>query len=185
MLQHVADPVGALREMARVTRPGGVVAVRDSDYAAFAWYPRLPGLDRWLALYQDAARANGGEPDAGRHLLAWAHAAGLTEVRRPRAPGASRLPRPGQWWGGMWAERITGSALADQLLREGRGDRGRARRRSPAPGASGPPTPTAGSRCRTASCWPASADQLREVSSRASRDRMSSSAARIGAESPL
>src|SRR3954447_15356420 len=44
VLQHVADPVQALREMARVTRPGGVVAVRDSDYAAFAWYPRLPGL---------------------------------------------------------------------------------------------------------------------------------------------
>src|SRR5262249_3319851 len=77
VLQHVADPVAALREMARVTRPGGVIGVRDSDYAAFAWYPRLPGLDRWLALYRDAARANGGEPDAGRHLLAWAHAAGL------------------------------------------------------------------------------------------------------------
>ncbi len=84
VLQHVADPVAALREMARVTRPGGVVAVRDSDYAAFAWYPRLPGLDRWLALYEDAARANGGEPDAGRRLLAWAHAAGPDRDRGER-----------------------------------------------------------------------------------------------------
>ena len=122
VLQHVADPVAALREMARVTRPGGVVAVRDSDYAAFAWYPRLPGLDRWLELYQAAARANGGEPDAGRHLLAWAHAAGLDEVTATSSTWCFATPESRAWWGGMWAERVTGSALGDQLLRDGYAD---------------------------------------------------------------
>jgi SAM-dependent methyltransferase len=122
VLQHVADPVAALREMARVTRPGGVVAVRDSDYAAFAWYPRLPGLDRWLELYQAAARVNGGEPDAGRHLLAWAHAAGLGDVTATSSTWCFATPETRAWWGGMWAERVTGSALADQLLRERRAD---------------------------------------------------------------
>ena len=72
----------ALREMARVTRPGGLVAARDSDYGSFAWWPRPPELDRWLELYDAAARANGGEPDAGRRLLAWAHAAGLDRRHR-------------------------------------------------------------------------------------------------------
>jgi SAM-dependent methyltransferase len=114
-----AHQVAALREMARVTRPGGVVAVRDSDYAAFAWYPRLPGLDRWLELYQAAARANGGEPDAGRHLLAWAHAAGLTDVEATASAWCFATPETRQWWGGMWAERVTGTALAEQLLRGG------------------------------------------------------------------
>jgi SAM-dependent methyltransferase len=123
VLQHVADPVQALREMARVTRPGGVVAVRDSDYAAFAWYPRLPGLDRWLDLYQAAARANGGEPDAGRHLLSWAHAAGLDAVTAASSTWCFATPESRAWWGGMWAERITDSDLADQLLREGRASR--------------------------------------------------------------
>ena len=119
VLQHVADPVAALREMARVTRPGGVIGVRDSDYAAFAWYPRLPGLDRWLALYQAAARANGGEPDAGRHLLAWAHAAGLDDVLATSSTWCFATPETRARWGGMWADRVTGSALADQLVREG------------------------------------------------------------------
>jgi len=120
VLQHVADPVAALREMARVTRSGGVIGVRDSDYAAFAWYPRLPGLDHWLALYRAAARDNGGEPDAGRHLLAWAHAAGLDDVVATSSTWCFATPETRAWWGGMWADRVTGSALAEQLVGERR-----------------------------------------------------------------
>ena len=123
VLQHVADPVTALWEMSRVTRPGGVVGVRDSDYAAFAWYPQLSGLDRWLALYRAAARANGGEPDAGRRLLAWAHAAGLEHVAPSSTTWCFATPETRAWWGGMWADRVTGSALAEQLVGEERASR--------------------------------------------------------------
>lgn len=67
VLQHVADPVRALSEMRRVCRPAGVVAVRDSDYHGFTWFPQIPELDDWMTLYQQVARSNGGErmPDAG------------------------------------------------------------------------------------------------------------------------
>ena len=69
-----------------------------------------------MELYQAAARANGGEPDAGRRLLAWARAAGFTDVTPTAAPGASPTPDDRAYWGGMWADRILTSALADQLL---------------------------------------------------------------------
>ena len=84
VLQHVGDPVQALREMRRVCRPGGIVAVRDSDYGSFSWFPEVAAARRLAGLYQRVARANGGEPDAGRRLLSWARAAGFDAITADR-----------------------------------------------------------------------------------------------------
>lgn len=119
VLQHLTDPVAALREMARVCRPGGVVAVRDVDYGAFVSFPADPGLDRWLDLYHRVARANGAEPDAGRRLLAWAHAAGLRDVTTTASTYCYASPEERRWWGRSWAGRATSSAFAEQAVRYG------------------------------------------------------------------
>ncbi len=116
VLQHLADPVGALRAMRRYCAPDGVVAVRDSDYGAMRWYPSDPLLDRWLDVYSRAARANGGEPDAGRHLLAWAHAAGFSAVVPSASVWCFATPEDRAWWGDLWAERITATTLAEQAV---------------------------------------------------------------------
>lgn len=151
VLQHVADPVTALTEMRRVCVPGGLVAVRDSDYATFTWYPADPELDDWLRLYSAAARANHGEPDAGRHLLAWAHAAGFVDVTASTDSWCFATVDDREYWGGMWADRSctrrwptscwpTAPPITPSC------------KRSPPPGAAGPTIPTAGWRCCTPSC---------------------------------
>ncbi|MFJ4044331.1 class I SAM-dependent methyltransferase [Microbacterium sp. NPDC089987] len=119
VLQHVDDPVQALREMRRVTKPGGIVAARDADYSGFIWFPLLPELDEWLRLYREAARRNGGEPDAGRRLLSWARAAGFTDITATASTWCYATTEERRWWGGMWADRILQSALAVQLERDG------------------------------------------------------------------
>lgn len=119
VLQHLADPVAALVEMRRVCRPGGVVAARDSDYRGMAWYPRVPELSEWLELSCTITRGNGGDPDAGRRLLAHAHAAGFDDV----VPSASVwcFAEAGEraWWANLWADRLVQSSLAEQAIRGG------------------------------------------------------------------
>lgn len=120
VLQHVGDPVAVLREMARVARR--VVAARDADYASMHWHPENAGISAWAAGYQTTARARGGEPDAGRHLRAWANAAGLAALGEVRVGSSTWTYADADstgWWGRSQADRIEQSDFHRQLLEAG------------------------------------------------------------------
>jgi len=119
VLQHLEEPVGALRDMGRLVRPGGIVAARDGDYSAFTWAPANEGLDRWLAAYLAVTRHNHAEADAGRYLLAWAHAAGFEDVTYTTSTWTFATEADRAWWSDLWAERSVASAFAEQAVRYG------------------------------------------------------------------
>lgn len=118
VLQHVGDPVRALAEMRRVTRPGGLVAARDVIYSKVALHPESDGLRLWADVYLPVHRANGGEPDAGSRLKAWARQAGFTETASSASVWCFSSDDERAWWGGAWADRAVDSSFAGQA-REG------------------------------------------------------------------
>ena len=119
VLHHLPDPVLAIREMVRVTKPGGLVSLRECDYGAFVWWPEPPLLENWRELFGIALRANGGQPEAGRRLYAWARAAGAASIAASSSTWCYTRENA-RWWGESWADRISVSPLAAQLIELGR-----------------------------------------------------------------
>jgi hypothetical protein len=87
-----------------------------------SWYPAMPELDEWMETYQQIARGNQAEPDAGRHLLSWALAAGLEEITPSSANWLYATAEKRAWWGKVWSERVLHSAYAEQALERGLAD---------------------------------------------------------------
>ncbi|MBW4029418.1 MAG: methyltransferase domain-containing protein [Acidobacteria bacterium] len=114
VLQHLSDPVRALREMRRVVKDGGVVAARDADYGGFVWFPGDPLLERWMDLYHRVTERNGAQANGGRHLKQWVRAAGFEDVAVTSSNWTYESAEEREWWGGLWAERVVASDFARQ-----------------------------------------------------------------------
>ncbi|KAJ5433848.1 hypothetical protein N7491_004443 [Penicillium cf. griseofulvum] len=111
VLQHITDPIDGLREMRRVCRTGGLVAIKES--AGLHCYPEAPEMVQWQDIYYKVAGERGTNPHPGERIHVWARKAGFgSEDVKCNEGGEGVL-------GGNFAERSVGSPLSKVAVEKG------------------------------------------------------------------
>ncbi|KAK4561708.1 hypothetical protein LTR86_004387 [Recurvomyces mirabilis] len=75
VLLHLTGPIQAVKEMRRVVKPDGIVAIRDNQYRTH--FPSSPFLLKMQQQYADFMTAAGLDPNLGARLHICAHEAGF------------------------------------------------------------------------------------------------------------
>jgi ubiquinone/menaquinone biosynthesis C-methylase UbiE len=123
VFHHLRERVAALREMARAARPGGLVALREVDWGTVAYWPPDPLIDRFLDLYHQVSRRNGGEPQMGRRLRGLFHEVGLGDARISATAWCYATAEETREWGEAYSRRVLESGIGDSAIAHGLADR--------------------------------------------------------------
>jgi ubiquinone/menaquinone biosynthesis C-methylase UbiE len=67
VLEHLSDPARALKEMRRVLKPGGIIGIKDPDYASMIHESSSPLTGEAIQLYRRVSEKNGASPYYARH----------------------------------------------------------------------------------------------------------------------
>lgn len=108
ILCHLDQPLKALKEMIRVCKPGGIVAVRESDVRMFNVWPEVKGLMDTLELWKRVMEASGGSYNMGVRLLSLALEAGIerSAIQASMGTWSYSTPEEREIWGGTIAVRL-------------------------------------------------------------------------------
>ena len=81
LLEHVPDPVAAVREMVRAVRPGGRIILEDDGHDVIRLWPEPPGFGRLWQSYMRTYDRVGNDPVVGHRLVSLLVEAGATPLR--------------------------------------------------------------------------------------------------------
>jgi SAM-dependent methyltransferase len=95
LLEHVADPDRVLREMRRVTRSGGRVAVCENDISLLRFDPPCPAFERAWDTFIQFQASLGGDGLIGRRLFRLFRQAGFTDIELSVQPEIHWFGSPG------------------------------------------------------------------------------------------
>ena len=81
VLEHLHDPLAAVRVMVRATRPGGRIVLADDDHDLLRLWPEPVEVMRLWRAYVQTYQLLGNDPYVGRKLIALLHQAGARPAK--------------------------------------------------------------------------------------------------------
>jgi SAM-dependent methyltransferase len=112
VVEHLADPRGAIANMAAALRPGGWLVVEDYDWTAFGGDPPDPLIERIAAGVTGFMAKGGFNPLYGRRVVSDVAAAGLEDVRGEGRQLVVDDTHPGFAFFRLSFEALKGGAIA-------------------------------------------------------------------------